>query len=1102
MGDCKQAYLHFSIQVINVNDAPSISGQPATSVVEGESYRFTPSATDIDSNTLTFNIQNKPSWAQFNPQTGELSGTPSGNDIGTTQGIIIGVSDGQLSTSLAPFNLTVGVRNTAPKVSGQRVEVNEDSRVTIKAQAVDDQGDTLSLSVQSQPQNGALSIIDGGWLYSPNANYHGQDSFSYVASDGKLTSDSATVTVTVKAVNDTPSAMNDNITLTQTANDIYQLAVLGNDADIDGDVLRIEGATASLGRVVSVNDTITYQAPADYIGPVTLSYSVTDSNTGRAKAEVNLLIEGNRNTQAPTLLVPNDLTVDATGLFTKVDLGVASAKDSQGNVLPVSLVESNTVFSPGKHTVYWQTQDSGGLKTIAQQGLNVKPLISLSKDQIVAEGSKVMIQVLLNGPSPTYPLEVGYSVSGSATSQDHTAQNGTIVFEKGTEAHIHFDILGDNIAENEETVIVTLEPTANLGSKHQTVVRIRESNIAPTLAMRVEQQEDIRLTVSQKAGPVTIYALTSDVNAADTLSVSWQSDLSNISAVQSRFVFDPSAVALGMHAVKATVSDNGTPALSASKVVYIEVVEQLATLDNVDTDGDLIPDDQEGYSDSDGDGIPDFQDAINECNVVPAKVSNQTAFLAEGEPGVCLRRGAVAALSVTGGLQLESDQQQGIVADSDAKNIGGLFDYIAYGLPNQGQNYTLVLPQQQPVPAKAVYRKYTQAKGWSEFVEDENNQVFSSAGELGYCPPPGDALWQPGLTEGHWCVQLIVQDGGPNDADGEANGTVVDPSGVAVYLTNNTQPVAQSDTVELPWNTSIDIDVLSNDSDADNDSLSLSQASAQFGKVVITEQNKLNYTAAENFVGTDVVTYSITDGQGGTGHSQVTVEVIGNRAPKVQGEQITALHHKSVIVDVLANDSDPDGDTLTISAASAANGEVTIVDGTKLSYISNVGFAGVDTVSYVVSDNQGGQAEGVMQVQVTANRLPITQSDSAQVTSGSSVTLDVLANDSDADGDQLSIISASALQGSVSIEGGTQLVYTAKSDFTGTDAITYQVSDGYGDAVTGTVSIDVKAAGTDGNTDTDGDKTGSTTQHRSSGGALLWIYLAMAMIAFRRRSPR
>jgi hypothetical protein len=98
----------FTIQVLApANRPPTISGSPLLSAVIGSAYSFQPSATDPDGNTLTFSIQNRPSWATFNTATGRLSGTPSALDLLTFSNIIITVSDGTALVSLPAFNLTV-----------------------------------------------------------------------------------------------------------------------------------------------------------------------------------------------------------------------------------------------------------------------------------------------------------------------------------------------------------------------------------------------------------------------------------------------------------------------------------------------------------------------------------------------------------------------------------------------------------------------------------------------------------------------------------------------------------------------------------------------------------------------------------------------------------------------------------------------------------------------------------------------------------------------------------------------------------------------------------------------------------------------------------
>ena len=89
------------------NNAPVISGTPGDAVVIGNAYSFTPSASDPDGDTLSFNVQNKPAWANFNGTTGALSGTPSLGDVGNYSNIGISVSDGNMSDSLPAFSVGV-----------------------------------------------------------------------------------------------------------------------------------------------------------------------------------------------------------------------------------------------------------------------------------------------------------------------------------------------------------------------------------------------------------------------------------------------------------------------------------------------------------------------------------------------------------------------------------------------------------------------------------------------------------------------------------------------------------------------------------------------------------------------------------------------------------------------------------------------------------------------------------------------------------------------------------------------------------------------------------------------------------------------------------
>ncbi|WP_445081790.1 putative Ig domain-containing protein [Shewanella putrefaciens] len=950
----------FTITVTNVNDAPSISSVAITTATQDVAYSYTFVASDADTgDVITLSAVTKPSWLSFNAASGVLSGTPSNADVGMHP-VMLRVTDTDGLTAEQSFTITVTNVNDAPVAISSTVTLEEDSSVMISLMGEDVDNDPLTYEVVSQPESGTLAQHGTVWLYTPEKDFNGADQLSFIAKDAELSSEPAIITINVTPVNDDPQAVDDAYTLTRSVNDIYTLAVLENDTDVDGDTLTIDGAAADIGSVQITLDGLTFTAPEAYVGPVALRYTISDDNKGRSTAKVNVLIDGAESDNQPVITLPDDVEVNATGLFTRVKLGFAKAVDRNGKALPVSLVNQSLFFAPGNYLAYWQAVDSEGNKAIKAQKVKVHPLISLSKDQIVGEGNEVIVTVHLNGVAPDYPLSIPYTVSGSASSSDHDLVSGVVEVTSGQEAQITFRTVEDGEVEGNEDVLISLDPSLNLGSKNQTQVLITEANIAPKVSLEVTQAGERQLIVAQNGGDVRIDAHISDANMQDSLTSVWESGALDLQSDNQGMFFSPAAVLPGIYPVSLTVTDDGSPALSTTEKVYLVVRPTLPVLTGADTDGDLIPDDQEGFGDADRDGIPDYLDAISDCNVIPESELQPVYFLAEGQAGVCLRLGNTALIEGLSGVQLQPNQ---VATDSIAVNVGGIFDFIATGLPQQGQSYSLVLPQRSPIPANAVYRKYQAQHGWKDFVIDARNSIASSEGERGFCPPPGDSRWTPGLTEGHWCVQLTIEDGGPNDDDGVANRTIVDPGGVAVVLNGNHLPVANPDSVSLSWNQSIDVDVLANDTDSDGDTLTVTQVVSEFGTVAILANQHVSYTAATDFVGTDVLIYSITDGKGGTASSELTVIVSGNVAPIAVNDSVTTDDRTSLLIDVLSNDSDPDGNSLTLISATAQQGVVS-VESNKLRYIPKTGFDGVDTVSYRISDGFGGEATGQVFVTV------------------------------------------------------------------------------------------------------------------------------------------
>ncbi|WP_426358659.1 DUF4347 domain-containing protein [Pseudocolwellia sp. HL-MZ19] len=174
--------LTYNINVKDVNEPPTISGtSPVSSLRAGDSYSFTPTASDPESATLDYSVSNNPSWLTINPVTGELSGTPTDADAGTSDNILITVSDGLNSATLDPISLTV-IPNAKPIAEAQTIEVTEDESVDFSLVATDSDGTVVSYAIGT-PANGTLTGIAPDLTYTPNAGFFGDDSFTYTVTD-------------------------------------------------------------------------------------------------------------------------------------------------------------------------------------------------------------------------------------------------------------------------------------------------------------------------------------------------------------------------------------------------------------------------------------------------------------------------------------------------------------------------------------------------------------------------------------------------------------------------------------------------------------------------------------------------------------------------------------------------------------------------------------------------------------------------------------------------------------------------------------------------------------------------------------------------------
>ncbi|MCO6454942.1 MAG: tandem-95 repeat protein, partial [Pirellulaceae bacterium] len=229
---------------------------------------------------------------------GSFTYTPAANFHGTDS-FTYRATDGTAESNTATVTITVRPVNDAPVAVNDAYVTDEDTPLVIAAPGIlgndsDLDGDALTVVVGSisGPSHGTVvANANGSFTYTPAANFHGTDSFTYRATDGTANSNIATVTITVSPVNDPPVARDDNAVTSQDTP--VTIAVLANDSDVDGDPLTVTAATAPANgsAVVNANGTITYTPATGFTGSDTFEYTISDGNGGTDTAQVTVTVE-------------------------------------------------------------------------------------------------------------------------------------------------------------------------------------------------------------------------------------------------------------------------------------------------------------------------------------------------------------------------------------------------------------------------------------------------------------------------------------------------------------------------------------------------------------------------------------------------------------------------------------------------------------------------------------------------------------------------------------------------------------------------------------------------------------------------------------------
>jgi VCBS repeat-containing protein len=362
---------------------------------------------------------------------GTFSYKPDANFNGTDS-FTYTASDGRLDSNVATVTITVNPVNDGPEAADDSATTNEDAavKVAVLGNDTDVDGDALKVLSVTQGAHGSVAInADGTVTYAPAANYNGSDGFTYTAGDGNGGTTVGTVNVTVIPVNDPPAAVNDSATTDEDT--AVTVAVLANDADVDGDSLAALLVSGPKHGALKLNagGTFTYTPAANYNGADSFTYKATDGSLGSNVATVSLTV--NPVNDAPGAADDLYATTQGTPLAVAGPGVLANDTDVDGDALNAQLVsgpangaltlnaDGSFVYTPaagfsGTDSFTYRAGD-GSLSDLATVTLQVKPAPA-TEGKVTGGGINGAGNFKLNVQSRE--TKGGFLFSGSVAFQD------------------------------------------------------------------------------------------------------------------------------------------------------------------------------------------------------------------------------------------------------------------------------------------------------------------------------------------------------------------------------------------------------------------------------------------------------------------------------------------------------------------------------------------------------------------------------------------------------------------------------------------------------------------------------------------------------------
>ncbi|WP_237772586.1 tandem-95 repeat protein [Vibrio parahaemolyticus] len=934
-------------------------------------------------------------------------------------------------------NLDILPINDAPNAKNDVITTEEDTAVTIDVLVNDSdvEGDVLSIQSASVPsEQGSVDIVDGKLVFTPAENFNGEATITYIVTDGDLT-DEAKVTVTVTPVNDSPVAVDDTTSIQEDT--AVTIDVLTNDTDVDGDKLSIESASVpkEQGTVEVVDGKLVFTPAENFNGDAEITYTVTD---GELTDEAKVTVTVNPVNDAPTIKVEavESITEDAVSTDTVVATLTVRDTDTPEEQLTVSLENNSNGYFVLVGNEVKLTQV--GVDAVNNDELNLKDLtISASVSDGVNPTASDSDSLVVNRVNDAPTVE--NAIADQVLSEDFDAYTIDLneVF-KDSDSALNFSVSGnDNIQISIVNGVATITPTADWNGKETIAFTAKDpsgESISQTVNFTVAPVADIvadKATVVEDT-PTFIKVLGNDTFEGDDKVVSLDTNNGPANGTVSvnpdgSVTYTPNENYHGADSFTYIVTSGGVSESTTVNVDVTPVNDAPVAKDDIATTQedtavtiDVLPNDTDIDGDTlriDSASVPSDQGTVE---IVDGKLVFTPAENFNGD--------AEITYTVTDG-ELTDEAKVSVTVNpvNDAPTIK--VDAVESITENAVSTDTVVA-------TLTIRDTDTSEDQLTVSLENNSNGYFVLVGDEVKLTQAGvDAVNNDELNLKDLTISASVSDG-VNPTANDSDSLIVNRVNDAPTVEN---AIADQELSEDFATYTIDLNYAFKDSDS---ALNFS-VSGNSNVLVSIENGIATISPTADWNGSETLTFTATDPSGESISQTVNFTV----APvaDIVADKATVVEDTPTIIKVLGNDTfEGDGKVVSLDTNNGpANGTVSVNPDGSVTYTPNDNYVGKDTFTYVVTS--GGVSESTtVNVDVTpVNDAPVAKDDIATTQEDTAVTIDVLPNDTDADGDKLSVESASVPkeQGTVEVVNG-KLVFTPAENFNGDAEITYTVTDG------------------------------------------------------------